>query len=264
MRKTPLCRKCGMPMKGHSKSGCLIPNNTEQNDDGASIISSTPSFVIPKTGPFRRQNPNYVPPPSSQREPLVLSSASLTPTEPVCSVNTMQRIGHSFPPVQQFTPTWSRPSSPQPHRRVPKQHSPFVLESASPVAALLPTSVFGVQPGDSVRLVAGIYQVPSTTIESFRIRALSNGIYCVPLKPLKEERMQNLTRSTWIITGPDPSDVDALVAILQPRGFVSQIRPTTILQMVLQLVRVMDALHYRTVALLLLFLCIFIFIAILG
>jgi hypothetical protein len=259
-RKTPLCRNCGMPMKGHSRSGCLIPNNTEQKDDGASMISSTPSFVIPETGPFRRQNPNYVPPPPSRMESLVLSSASLTPTEPVCSVNTMQR--NFFPPLQQFTPNWSRPSSPQPHPRVPKQQSPFVLESASPVAALLPASGFGVQPGDSVRLVAGIYQIPSTTIESFRTRALSNGIYCVPLKLLKEERTQNvdLARSTWVITGPNPSDVDALVAILQLRGLVrvSQIWLTTIVQMV----KIMDALHYRALALLLL--CIFMFIAILG
>jgi hypothetical protein len=119
-RRTPLCRHCGMPMKGHSKSGCLIPNSPEQKDEEASMISSTPSFVIPETGPFRRQNPNYIPPP--QMDPLVLSSASLTPTEPV----TTQR---SFPPLQQFTPTWSRPSSPQPNRRVSKQQSSFVLES---------------------------------------------------------------------------------------------------------------------------------------
>ena len=92
-RKTPLCRKCGMPMKGHSRSTCLLP---KQKDDG---ILSTPSFVIPETGPFRRQNPNYVPPPP---EPLILSSASLTTTEPVFSVNsTTQR---SYPPIQQFTP----------------------------------------------------------------------------------------------------------------------------------------------------------------
>lgn len=258
-RQTPLCRKCGMPMKGHSRSGCLIPNSTEQKDNGASMILSTPSFVIPETGPFRRQNPNYIRPTPSQMQPLVLSSASLTPTEPVCSVNTRQR---SCPPIQQFTPNWSRPSSPQPHpsRRVPKQQSPFVLESASPVAALFPASVFGVQPGDSVGLVAGIYQVPSTTVESFRTRALSNGIYCVPLKLPKEERMRDvdLPRSTWIITGPNPSDVDALVAILQPRGLISQIPLTVIIQMA----RGMYALHHRALALILL--CIFMFLAILG
>ena len=251
IRKTPLCRNCGMPMKGHSRPRCLITNSPEQKDDGASIIASTPSFVIPETGPFRRQNPNYhdVPSPPSKMEPLVLSSTSLTPTEPVCSVNTMQ---HSLPPIQQFTPNWSGPSSPQPRRRVPKQHSP---ESASPVAASLPASVFGVQPGDSVRLVSSIYQVPSTTVNSLRTRALSNGNYCVPLKLLKEERMQNvdLARSTWIVTGPNPSDVDALVAILQQRGFVSQIRSTTIMQMV----RDMDALHYGALALFLVFFFIF-------
>ena len=255
MRKTPLCRKCGMPMKGHSRSGCLMPNSAGQKDDSISMISSTPSFVIPETGPFRRQNPNYLPPPPSQMEPLVLSSASLTPTEPVCSVNTTKR--HSFPPLQQFTPNWSRPSSPQPQQRVPKQ------QSASPIAALSPASVFDVQPGDFVRLVAGIYQVPSMTAESFRTRALSKGIYCVPLQKVpKEERVQNvdLPRLTWIVMGPNPSDVDAFAAILQPRGFVSllsQIRPAAFIQ----LVRVMDGLHYRALALLLL--CVFMFIAIL-
>lgn len=237
----PLCRSCGMPMKGHSKSGCLILNRPEQKGDGTSVISSTPSFVIPETGPFRRQNPNYVPPP--QVEPLVLSSASLTPTEPVCSVNTAQR---SFPPLQQFTPKWSRPSSPQRSRRIPKQQSSFVLESASAVAASFPASVFGVQPGDSVELVAGIYQVPSTTVQSLRIRALSNGIYCVPVEPVGEERIQNVD-STWIVTGPNINDVDALVSILQPRDPVSRI-PTTIMQMV----RDMNALHYGALALLLL------------
>lgn len=218
-RKTPLCRKCGMPMKGHPRLGCRIPNSAEQKDDSGA--STTPSFVIPETGPFRRQNPNYVPPSPSQMEPLVLSSASLTTTEPVCSVNTMQQ--RSFPPFQQFTPNWSRPSSPQPHRRVPKQQSPFVLDSTSLVTALYPASVFGVRPGDSesVTLVAGIYQIPSTTIESFRARALSNGVYCVPLNLPKEEHTQNvdLARSTWIITGPNPNDVDALVAILRPPDF---------------------------------------------
>ena len=257
-RKTPLCRNCGMPMKGHSRSGCLIPNSRyspEQKDDGISMISSTPSFVIPENGPFRRQNPNYVPSPPSQMEPLILSSASLTPTEPVCSVNTMQR---SFPPLQQFTPNWSRPSSPQPHHQIPKQQSSsFVLESASPVVSLSPASVFCVQPGDSVKLVAGIYEVPSTTVESLRIRALSNGIYCVPLELPKEEHMQNvdLAPSTWTIAGTNPSDVDALVAILQPRarGLVSQIRPTTIMQMV----RDVDALYCVAFAL---FLYVFFFI----
>ena len=262
IRKAPLCRKCGMPMKGHSRSTCLIPNSTKQKDDGASMISLTPSFVIPETGPFRRQNPNYVPPPPSQPEPLVLSSASLTTTEPVCSVNTTQR---SFPPMQQFTPNWSRPSSPQPHCRVPKQQSPFILDSASPVTALFPASVFDVQPlaGDSVRLVAGIYQLPSTTIESFRTQALLNGIYCVPLNLPKEEHTQNvdLARSTWIITGPNPSDVDALVASLQPRRrglFSKMIWPTAIVQMV----RDMDALHYRVMVLLIL--NVIMLIAILG
>ena len=261
-RKTPLCRKCGMPMKGHSRSTCLVPKNTEQKDDGTSMILSTPSFVIPETGPFRRQNPNYVPPPP---EPLILSSASLTTTEPVFSVNsTTQR---SYPPIQQFTPHWSRPSSPQSHCRVPKQQheSPFLLNSASPVTSLFQTSVFGGQQplaGDSVRLVAGIYQLPRMTVESFRTRALSNGMYCVPLDLLKEKHTQNvdLTRSTWIITGSDPNDVDALVAILHPRqGLVSQmmIWPTAVKQMV----RDMDALHYRVFALLLL--CIFMFVAIL-
>ena len=258
-RKTPLCRKCGMPMKGHSRLTCLIPNRTEQKDDGVSMILSTPSFVIPETGPFRRQNPNYVPPPPSQTEPPVLSSASLTTTEPVCSVNTTQR---SFPPAQQFTPNWSRPSSPQPRYRVPKQQSPSVLDSALPVTALFPASVFDVQPqgGDSVRLVGGIYQLPSTTVESFLSQALSNGIYCVPLNHLKKEQNDDLARSTWIITGPNPSDVDSLVAILQPRkGLVSQmIWPTAIIQMV----RGMDALQYRLLALLIL--NVFMFIAILG
>ena len=231
-RKTHLCRNCGMRMKGHSRLGCLIPNSTEQNDDRASMILSTPSFVIPETGTFRRQNPNYVPPsPPPSQMAHVLPSAPLTPTESVCS----------FPPVRQFTPNWSQPSSLQPHLQAPKQQSPFVLKSTSPIAALSQASIFGVQPGDSVRLVAGIYQIPSTTIESFRTRALSNGSYCVPIKLPKEERLQHvdLARSSWIITGPNPSDVDALIAILQPRGLVSQI---------------MDALHYRTLALLL---CIF-------
>jgi hypothetical protein len=253
-RKTPLCRNCGMPMKGHARSGCRMPNSPEQKYDGASM---TPSFVIPETGPFRRQNPNYIPPPPPQMEPLILSSAFLAPTEPVYSVNTMQR---SFRPIQQFTPNWStRPSSPQPHPscRIPKQQYPsFVLESASPVDALYPASVFGVQPGDddSVNLVAGIYQVPSTTVESLRTRALSNGIYCVPLKEkllLKEEEeveersMQNDDSDlTWIITGPDPSDVDALVAILQPP-------PRGIMQMFRDMV-----LYYGALALLLL-LCVF-------
>ena len=208
MQKTPMCRKCGMPMKGHSRSGCLISNSAaaehKLEDDGVSMISSTPSFVIPE---------------------IVLSSASLTSMEHVYSVNTMQR--RSIPTSQQVTPNWSRPSSPQPQHRVPRQQSPFVLDSASAaslVTALHPDSVFGVQPGDSTTLVAGIYQVPSTTVESFRTRALSNGIYCVPLNLVKEEEeerrsMQNVDlaqSTTWIITGPDPSDVDSLVAILQP------------------------------------------------
>jgi len=244
-------------MKGHSRSSCPIPNGTEPKYDGPSMISSTPSFVIPKTGPFRRQNPNYVPPPPLQTETLVLSSASLTTTEPVCSVNTTQR---SFPPIQQFMP--SRPSSPQPHHRVPKQQpgSPFVLDSASPDTALFPVSRVQPLAGDSVK-VAVICQLPNTTIESFRTQAFSNGLYYVPLNPLlKEEHMQNvdLARSTWIITGPNPSYVDALAAILQPqRGLVSQIRLTEIIQMV----KDMDALHYRVLALLLL--CISMFIAIL-
>ena len=241
-------------MKGHSRLTCL-PNKTEQKDDGASMISSTPSFVIPETGPFRRRNPNYEPPPSpSQMEPLVLSSASLTSTEPVCSVNTTQHGFARIPPVQQFTPNWSRPSSPQPHHRAPKQ-SPSILDSTSPVTPLLPASVFGVQPGDSVRLIAGIYQLPSTTIDSFRTRALSNGIYCVPLDLLREEHTQkvDLAWSTWIITGPNPSDIDALVAILQPQRIISQRRPTTIMKMV----RDMDALHYRVLVLLLLFIFMF-------
>ena len=254
-RKTPLCRKCGMPMKGHSRSGCRITNSPEQEGDGVSMISSTP-FVIPETGPFRRRNPNYVPPPHSQMEPLVLSSTSLTTTEPVCSANTTRR--NNIPSFQQqFTPNWSRPSSPQPYHRVPKQQLPFGLKS---VDALHPDSVFGVQPDDSVKLVAGIYQVPSTTIESVRTRTLSNGLYWVPLNlPKKEgENMQNvdLTTSTWIITGPEPSDVDALAAILQPRGLFSQIRLTEIVQMV----RNMDALDSRTL-LKLLFISILLFIA---
>ena len=270
-RKTRMCRKCGMPMKGHSRSGCLISNSAEHKleDNGVSMISSTPSFVIPETGPFRRQNPNYVhPPPPTQMEPLVLSSASLTTTEPVCSVNTMHR--RSTAPFQQFTPNWSRPSSSQPHHRVPKQQSPFLLDptsAASLVTALLPASVFGVQPGDSATLVAGIYQVPSTTIESFRTRALSNGIYCVPLNLVKEEEeerrsMQNVDlaqSTTWIITGSDPSDVDALVAILQPaRGPFSQIRAPTVTA-IMQTARDMDVRQY-----IVLLLCLFMFIAILG
>ena len=80
---------------------------------------------------------------------------------------------------------------------------------------------------------------------------------------LKEEHAQNvdLARSTWIITGPNPSDVDALVASLQPRrrGLFSQmIWPTAIVQMV----RDMDALHYRVMVLLIL--NVIMFIAILG
>lgn len=169
-------------------------------------------------------------------EPLVLSSASLTPTEPV----TTQR---SFP-LQQFTPNWSRPSSPQPNRRVSKQQSSFVLEPPSEVPALFPASVFGVQPGDAVRLVASIYQVPTATVESLRTRALSNRIYCVPLEP-KEEPMRNVD-STWIVTGPNINDVDALVSILRPREPVSQM-PTAIMR----LVRGMNALHYGALALLL-------------
>lgn len=254
-RKTPLCRNCAMPMKGHSRSGCLVPKlqtaSPEPKDDGTSIISSTPSFIIPETGPFRRQNPNYVLQPPPKVETLVLSSASFTPTEPVRSANVMKP---SFPPLQQFTPNWSRPSSPQPSRRVLKQQSSFIPESAS--AALSPASVFGAQPGDSVRLVAGIYELPSTTVKSFRTRALSNGIYCVPIEPLRESfsegRIQNvdLPPSTWVVTGPMFSDVDALVATLRPRGLVwriSQIRPTTIMQVV----RDLDALHYGAIALLL-------------
>jgi hypothetical protein len=164
-------------------------------------------------------------------------------------------------PLQQFTPT-GRPSSSQfePHRRLPNQQSSFLPDSAaSLVTALFPSSVFGVQPLDPVRLVAGIYQIPSTTIESFRTRALSNGIHCVPLKE-EHTGMQNvdLARSTWIITGPEPSDVDSLVATLQPpRGLVSESQ----IRAVMQIVRDMDALHFRV--LVLLFLFIFMFIAVL-
>jgi len=250
-------------MKGHSRSACLT-NSNEQEGDGSSMFLSTLSFIIPETGPFRRQNPNYVPPPPSQMEPLVLSSASLTTTEPVCSVNTIQR--HNLPSFQQqqFTPNWSRPSSPQPRHRVPKQ------QSASPVAAIHPDSVFGIHPDDSVELIAGIYQVPNTTIESFRTRARSNDIHCVPLNlptkklnlPKKGENTRNvdLTQSsTWIITGPDSSNVDTLVAFLQPRGLFSQIRLTEIMQMV----RDVDTLDSRTL-LAVLILSIFAFLAIVG
>jgi len=232
-------------MKGHPRLGCLVPNlqsSPEQKDDETSFIPSTPSFVIPETGPFRRQNPNYVLPPSSppsNEAPTVLSSASFTPTEPVSSVNAMKG---TLPSYQQFTPDWSRPSSTQLHRRVLKAQS----------------SVFGAQPGDSVRWVAGIYQIPTTTVESYRTRALSNGIYCVPIEgPLKgnipEARMElddELEPSTWIVTGSRYSDVDALVAILQPRGLVWRILhvwPTAIMQVVP--IRDMDVLHYGALTL---------------
>ncbi|KAF8806263.1 hypothetical protein BYT27DRAFT_6646338 [Phlegmacium glaucopus] len=252
-RKVPLCRNCAMPMKGHSKSGCLLPKSQtaspEPKDDGTSIISSTPSFVIPETGLFRRQNPNYVWQPSPELETLVMSSASLTPTEPVHSANTVK---HNIPPLQQSTPGWNRRSSPQ------QQSSLVPPEFTS--APLSPASVFGVQPEGSVKLVACIYELPSTSVKSMRARALSNGIYSVPVEPLSgpsssEESMQNINLSppsTWIVTGPKFSDVDALVAVLRPRGLVwriSQIRLTAITQMV----RDLDALHYGAIALFLLY-----------
>lgn len=229
-RRAPLCRNCGMPMKGHSKSGCLVPN--VESSPGTSFIPSTPSFVIPATGLFRRQNPNYTLPPPSPPPKLesVLSSASLTPTEPVLeSIDAMKR---SFPSYQQFTPDWSQPSSAQPTRRVLKAHSTFILE---------PPSLFDAQP-DSARCVAVIYQIPTTTVESYRTRALSNGIYCVPIEgPLKEnildERMEDddLEPSTWIVTGPRCSDVDTLVAILRPRGLfwrILHVWPTAMMQVI--------------------------------
>lgn len=248
-RKAPLCRSCGMPMKGHSKSGCLIPKHLPSPDDGISTILSTPSFVIPETGPFRRQNPNYVLL-SPKAEPAVLSSASFTPTELVPSENAKQR---SFPPFQQFTPNWSRPSSPQPTRRVPKQQqSSFVVDSAP-----APLSLFTTQPENSVRLVAAIYQVPNTATESFLTRAVSNGIYCVPVEPprelISEDHTQNVDwkpSSTWIVTGRMTGTVNSLVAILRPRGLGS----TSVIQMV----RSMNALHYGVLAVLLL--CVFKFI----
>ena len=259
-RKAPLCRNCGMPMKGHSKSGCLVPNlkSATPSPEPKERILSTPSFVIPETGPFRRQNPNYVlPPPLPKVENLPLSSASFTPTEPVSSMNE-----RSFPPLQQlptlqqFTPNWSRPSSPQSSRRVLKQQSSFVAP-----AAPSPASVFGTRLGDSVRLVAGIYEVSNTIIKPVRARALSNGIYCVPIEPLtgssSEERTQDvdMSLSTWLVTGPKITDVDALVANLQPRRNVWWIRPIAIMQKV----RHSDALHYGALALFLLYLSSFIF-----
>ena len=119
---------------------------------------------------------------------------------------------------------------------------------------IFPRFIFEVQPlpawvaGDSVRLIAGIYQLPSTTIDSFRTRtqAILNGIYCVPLNLLKEEQNVDLARSTWIITGSNHSDLDALVYILQrQRGLVSQmIWPTAIIWMVRNMP--VDALHCTT------------------
>ena len=276
-RKAPLCRHCGMPMKGHSKSSCLKPklqsitvSPEAEGDDGTSIISSTPSFIIPETGPFRRQNPNYVLPSPPEVETLVLSSASFTPTEPVHeSVNELRR---SFPPpFQQFTPNWSRPSSPQQpsgQRGLKQQESSFVLGSGrSP--ALSPISVFGPRLGDSVRLVAGIYEIPNTTVKAFRSQALSNGIYCVPIEPLKKEEekeeymqmQQNVdslppsTTTTWIVTGPRFNDVDVLVAVLQSRGLVWQL----LWKANRQLVKNIGALYYGVLALFLLFSFKFIF-----
>ena len=229
-RKTLLCRKRG---KGHSRSTCLIRNT---------LSKKTSRHQLCTTSPFTT-------------EPLVMS--------------TLRRQQSLFVLWIQYNVVFllsSRHSSPQPHCRVPKQQSSFLLDSASPVTALFPDSVFEVQPlpvaGDSVRLIAGIYQLPSTTIDSFRTQALLNGIYCVPLNLLKQEQNVDLERSTWIITGSNHSDLDALVSILQrQRGLVSQmIWPTAIIQMVRNIP--VDVLHYRVMALPIL--CIFMFIAILG
>ena len=102
----------------------------------------------------------------------------------------------------------------------------------------------------------------STPQHDYRLIAHSGSNYCVPLNLLKEEQNVDLEPSTWIITGSNHSDLDALVSILQrQRGLVSQmIWPTAIIQMVRNIP--VDALHYRALALMIL--CIFMFIAILG
>ena len=86
----------------------------------------------------------------------------------------------------------------------------------------------------------------STPQHDYRLIAHSGGIYCVPLNLLKEEQNVDLEPSTWIITGSNHSDLDALVSILQrQRGLVSQmIWPTAIIWMVRNMP--VDALHCTT------------------
>ena len=132
--------------------------------------------------------------------------------------------GHFFRPIHDVNFV-----SPQPHhRRAPK---PFVFSSPS----------FSIW-----RTTKEFCQIScwylSNLQHDYRVIPYSGGAFnarIVPVKLLKEECMQNvdLAWSTWIITGPKVSNVDALVAILHPRGLVSQIT---------------DALHYGASVLLLL------------
>ncbi|KAF8165683.1 hypothetical protein B0H34DRAFT_248453 [Crassisporium funariophilum] len=244
-RKTPHCRSCKTPMRGHRRDeGAVIcptyptppstppserasteplsrsstPDISQFNDRPefypVQRIAAKPSFVIPETGIFRRMNPNFVQHTRADfMEGVPDPSTVARGPSTICSSSNyarqIQRGMSSEPP--------SRPPSPDRECTPgPSGTKASTLDGApSPPSQNPDIAKHG-------KFIAGIYDIVESNLNEARELATRIGLHSITVEKPKKFQLHSPRgkgkadeqRSVWVVTGTLPHHVEDVVAML--------------------------------------------------